>query len=257
MTCSLLLLMLIVSLSCYAQYSDKELYEAYLTSDLSLWQEYINSTDWESLSKEEKKRMLNYQYGFTANVLSQDKDTAKRHLQLFEEHVNDAAEWLSPSSLACYRSAYAAYKIKLGDWRVFSLAKQTFCYADEAVEIDSLNPLALTLKANVDMYAPKAFGGNKEQALHYFLLAEKQYRERGLTLNNWNFRALQLCIAQCYEKTGDKEQAIAKCYAILAEEPNYEYIRHVYFPKLLGQAPTKPIRLNMMDSDKVMDGINL
>ncbi len=243
-----LFIFLAVSLSCHSQYTDKALYDAYLTTDLTLWGEYIADTPFDELSQAEQERMLNYQYGFVANTLSGDKKEAQQQLDLFTTRTEALQKHLSASTFACYRSAAAAYQVKLGTWKVLRLALQSLDDAALAVQLDSLNPLALTLKGNVDMYCPKAFGGDKKRALHYFLQAEQRYREVNCTTNNWNLRALQLCIAQCYEKTGEKDKAIQKCQEILAEEPNYVYIRDAYLPRLLGQQPKQDIH-KMIDTE--------
>ncbi len=248
MTKFYLLILLAFSTSVFAQYTDKDLYKAYLTTDLTLWQKYIEDTAWEKLSSYEKERMLNYQYGFVANSLSGNKKEAQAHLDLFKNRIEEMQSNLSPSALACYRSAAAAYQVKLGSWRVLRLALQSLDDAALAVQLDSINPLALTLKGNVDMYCPKTFGGDKTRALQYFLRAEKRYRDLDRTANNWNYRAIQLCIAQCYEKIGKKEEAIAKCQEILQEEPNFEYIRDAYLPRLLGQKPKKDMN-KMIDTE--------
>ncbi len=247
MTFFLLIFLLCASCS-FAQYTDKALYDAYLTTDLTLWQNYIDDTTWDNLSQYEKERMLNYQYGFVANTLGGEKAFAQAQLDLFKSRTEEMKDKLSPSTLSCYRSAYAAYQVKLGTWKILKMALQSLDEAAMAVELDSLNPLALTLKGNVDMYCPKAFGGDKARALRYFLLAEQRYRELGRTANNWNLRALQLCIAQCYEKTGEKEKAIQKCQEILQEEPNYAYIRDAYLPRLLGEKPKSDMQ-KMIDTE--------
>ncbi len=245
---NILLIFLCISTYSFAQYTDKDLYEAYLTTDLTLWKKYIDDMAWEDLSQYEKQRMLNYQYGFVANTLGGEKAFAQAQLDLFKNRTEEMRTTLSASTLSCYRSAYAAYQVKLGTWKILKMALQSLDEAKLAVEQDSLNPLALTLKGNVDMYCPKAFGGDKVRALRYFLLAEERYRELGRTENNWNLRALQLCIAQCYEKTGEKEKAIQKCREILQEEPNYAYIRDAYLPRLLGQKPKSNMQ-KMIDTE--------
>lgn len=218
-----------------AQYTDEALYAAYLKSDVSLWKEYIEHTDWNSLSKNEKKRLLNYQYGYVAFAVSEQDESAEHHLQLFAAHIEEMGSDLEAAQLACYRSSLAAYEMSMNTFRKLMYANRAMTYANEAMRLDSLHPAALTLKANIDMYCPKAFGGNKERALRYFLLAEQRFRELNLTLHNWNYRALQLCIAQCYEKTGDKQKAIEKCEQILKEEPAFSYISEIYLPTLRGE----------------------
>jgi stage III sporulation protein AH len=44
-----------VSSLCRAQYSIHQLYQAYLDQDVTIWGEYIASTEWDNLSSEEKK----------------------------------------------------------------------------------------------------------------------------------------------------------------------------------------------------------
>lgn len=232
----LFLVFLLLSQCVLAQYTDEALYKAYLTSDVSLWKEYIEATDWSSLTEAEKERLLNYQYGYVAFAVSEETDWAERHLELFKEHLADSSLQIDAAQLACYRSSVAAYEISFTTFRKLSYAAQAMDYADEAMRLDSLHPAALTLKANIDMYCPKAFGGNKARALQYFLLAERRFKELHQTQYNWNYRALQLCIAQCYEKTGEKAKAIAKCESILREEPDFAYIRDVYLPTLRGES---------------------
>lgn len=235
MTIFLLTVLLLIPVLGCAQYSEQELYNAYLKSDMGLWKEYIEQADWSTITLREKQRLLNYQYGYVAFAISADDKDAEMHLDKFEQHIEYMEKLLDPSTLACYRSSYAAYKMSFNVFRKLIYANQAMSWANEAMRLDSLNPAALTLKANIDLYCPKAFGGNKTRALYYFLRAEKRYQELGMTRYNWNYRALQLCIAQCYEKTGYKEKAIAKCQSILKEEPRFAYIRDIYLPTLLGK----------------------
>ncbi len=238
---SLFLLLVLMPQWVLAQYTDEELYKAYLKGDVSLWKEYIEHADWDKLSEMEKERLLNYQYGYVAFAVSEENESAERHLQLFAQHIEELSGKLDGAQLACYRSSLAAYEMSFNAFRKLMYANRAMAYANEAMRIDSLHPAALTLKANIDMYCPKAFGGNKERALRYFLLAERRFKELHLTIHNWNYRALQLCIAQCYEKTGDKQQAIEKCEQILQEEPGFSYISDTYLPVLRGETPKQKV----------------
>ncbi|MCM1035280.1 MAG: hypothetical protein NC038_06915 [Paludibacter sp.] len=235
MTIFLLTALLMIPIIGMAQYSEQELYNAYLRSDMELWKEYIEHTDWNTITSAEKTRLLNYQYGYVAFAISAKDKDAEKHLERFEHNIDNSTHLLDASTLSCYRSSFSAYKMSFNVFRKLMYANQAISLANEAMRLDSLNPAALTLKANIDLYCPKAFGGNKARALRYFLRAEQRYQELGLTRCNWNYRALQLCIAQCYEKTGYKEKAIQKCRSILQEEPAFSYIRDIYLPMLLGE----------------------
>ena len=76
-----------VSGLCRAQYSNHQLYQAYLDQNVTIWGEYIASANWDSLTVEEKKQLLNYEYGYAAVVLGQDREQAKILLQHYEQHL--------------------------------------------------------------------------------------------------------------------------------------------------------------------------
>lgn len=231
MKARLILILSFISLSVAAQFTDKDLYDAYLRQDISLWDEFIETADFESMTVRQQLRFLNYEYGYVAAAIGAQADDAEKHLAAFEKHIDEAT--LSESFRYTYQSAAAAYAITFNKSKFVALGTKTIRYANRAVELDSLNPYALSLKANTCFYAPKVAGGDKQKALHYFLRAEQLFRETNCTTYNWNYRVAQLCVAQCYEKLGQLYSAIAQCEAILAEEPNFTYVRDTYLPQLL------------------------
>ncbi len=231
----LLFILIGFNLSCFAQYSDAELYHAYLQRDLSLWGKYINESTWENLPQAEQERMMNYQYGYVANLINENKHNKEyitQQLELFEQHLQLSNQTLTPATFYAYRSASAAYHISLGSWKVISYGLKSMTDAKKALEIDSLNPLVIALYGNVMRFAPKSLGGDTKVGLQYYLKAEKAFQEKGLTSHNWNYRAVQLFIVQSYEDLKMIPLAIQKCEEILNEEPNYTFIRDIYLPKL-------------------------
>ncbi len=234
-TKGLLFVLLLCSCVCAAEYTDHALYEAYLRKDMTVWQAYIDQADWSRLSKKEKARLLNYEYGYAAYISDADAAAADFYLKQFNQHIEDSAGDLPASTIASYRSAYCAFMTKVDKWRMLNFATKSLRYADEAIAADLRDPIALALYGNVKMYTPKTFGGNKETAIQYYRRAEAWYEAEGETRNNWNYRALQLCMIQCYEKTGQVEKALDKCRAVLADEPEFAYLRDVYLPLLEAQ----------------------
>lgn len=228
------LLVVLLGLStaiCRAQ-TDEELYHSYMQGDLQLWKTYIDQADWEHLSQAERLRLINYEYGYVPFLADKKDPTAGHYLQQYMAHLEEEKERLTPSLYASYMCAAHAYTYLLDKSKLFSSGLQSFRLAKKAVELDSGNPIALLLKGNVYFYSPRAFGGNKEEAMRLFARAEKIMQEQQTWHYLWNYPALQLCIAQCYDKLGEPDKAYRKCLSILQEHPDFRFITDTYLPEL-------------------------
>lgn len=213
----------------------QDLYEAYLAGDMSVWGKYIaDMEEKENLTIDEIAHVANYEYGYIAWCIDEKRiDEAKHRLDIFVAHIDYLEKHsYSPSVIAVYRSSVCAYQLSLYKKRFLQIAKEALAYSEKALELDPKNPMALTLQGNVKMYMPAMFGGSDTKALEFFLESEALMRKAG-DVNNWNFRSLQLCIAQCYEKVDGKERAARYCEEVLAEVPNFVYLRDVYYKKLI------------------------
>ena len=207
-----LFILLFVSRLCFAQFTDKQLYEGYLTQDLTSWREYVSTADWENMTAAERTRLINYEYGLVPVEIDRGSSNSRSLLDTYKAHIEAHKGTLTSSQYAAYMSAAHAYEYLLDKSSLLSEGLAAFRLATKAVEEDPANPVALSLKGNVDFYAPAIFGGSKK--------------------NLWNYPALQLCIAQCYEKTDRIKKAIAKCEEILREHPDFVYVRDEYLPSL-------------------------
>ena len=218
---------------CLAQYSDKEMYQAYLKQDMAYWDSYIHHYNWSQLSKSEKERYLNYEYGYIATAIDEKQPDAKKHNDDFLEHIDEMEHILPKATILTYRSSYAAYRAKLSTWEYAKQGVKAMQLAKEAVKADKNNPLALTLLGCVDFYAPGLFGGSKPNALKSFTKAEKIFCQQGDTINNWNYASVCMQLAMCLDKTGKTDEAIALCRKMLQRDPNFLFIRDEYLPQLL------------------------
>ena len=231
---TLLTIFILTSFSLFAN----DLYKAYLAGDMQKWGDYLAQTDQRTdFSVEELASIANYEYGYIAWCLDEKRnDEAKHRLKQFVNRINclDSLHY-DPSMIAVFRSSVCAYDLSLYKRDLVKTMKEAIHYTELGVKLDPKNPLALTLQGNVKFYTPAMFGGSKKEALDFFLKAEYLMRENKMT-DCWNFRALQLCIAQCYEKVESKKAAINYCEKILSEVPDFAYVRDVYLPKLLGKS---------------------
>ena len=191
------MILLMVSGMCYAQYSNHQLYQAYLNKEMSVWEEYIVSAKWENLSLDAQKQLLNYEYGFTAFMLTVDTDKAREFIALFEKHL----ELLKPKITAARYHAYLAsvytYKLGLDKAHMIANAKQLYANVNCALELDDQDAFVLSMKGNVEFYSPF---GSKKKALEYFLKADSIYAIRGEEYEQWNHRAVEMNIEMCKDK---------------------------------------------------------
>ncbi len=226
-------IMLLVAQLAFCQFSDEQLYMAYMSSDLSLWGQYIDAQDWNTMSHPQRLRLINYEYGYIPVLADQNRmEEAAHYLQQFNNHLSQEQSYLPKATYIAYRSASHAYAYLLDKSKIFSEGMQSFKTAKQALLSDPNNPIALTLKGNVDFYAPKLFGGDKKQAMELFLQAESIMSRDTAFRYLWNLPAIQLCIAQCYEKSGDIPAAIRQAEKTLQQHPHFIYIRQTYLPQL-------------------------
>ena len=80
----IILIVVLFSSSCFAQDSEQQLYDAYLTTHMDVWADYIDSVNWDTASTDERSLLLNYEYGYAAHVISIQQEDAPLRLQQFE-----------------------------------------------------------------------------------------------------------------------------------------------------------------------------
>lgn len=192
-----LILTLMASGLCYAQYSNHQLYQAYLDRNMAIWEQYIVSTKWDSLSTEEQKQLLNYEYGFSAYMVGQNVDKARNFIDSYEHHLEDLKGHLSEARYYAYLSSVYTYKLALDKGRFMSYGKKLFDSIERAMKLDSKDALVLSMKGNVEFYSPF---GNKKKALEYFQKADSLYAVSAIEYEQWNRRAVEMNIQQCIEK---------------------------------------------------------
>ncbi|MCQ2341135.1 MAG: hypothetical protein MJZ48_01570 [Paludibacteraceae bacterium] len=226
-------ILLFIARLAYGQFSDEQLYQAYMQGNLTLWGQYIDAQDWDKLTHNERKRLINYEYGYIPFLADQKRmQEAAKYLVSYQQHLACERAYLSKADYTAYLSAASAYAYLLDKSKLLSEGMQSFKLAKQAVEFDPHNVIAMTLKGNVDFYAPKLFGGNKQKAIEMFLEAEKLMEQDPNFYYLWNLPAMQLAIAQCYDKLGNTNAAMQQVNKILTKHPNFKYVKQTYLPEL-------------------------
>lgn len=216
-----------VSGLCYAQYSNHHLYQAYITRDMSVWEQYIDSADWDRLDTEQRKQLLNYEYGFTAYMLGVDVEKSKQLIQRLETHIEQMKSALPKERYYVYLASVYTYRLALNKNQLMKYAKIIYNHVERAMELNPNDPFVLSMQGNVEFYSPF---GSKKTALGYFQKADSLYAIAGADYERWNRRAVQMAYIHCLSKQRKKNEAIALCESLLAEEP-----QNVNFQQLLEQ----------------------
>lgn len=218
-------LLLLGPSTCLAQYSDQQLYRAYLNRDMHVWEAYLTSTDFAKAPLDEQIRYLNYQYGYVAYAISIKQDNARQLLTDFETNLETLHGQLPEATYLAYKASTHSYELSLNHWQFAKLSKLIYSEVSRAMSADAGNPLAQTMKGNVEFYSPI---GSKHDALRHYQAADSLYHAQGAFPYLWNVRAVQLTLVQSIEKTQSREAAIVKCREILAEEPEFSTLREMY-----------------------------
>ena len=206
-----------VSSMCQAQYSNHQLYQAYITRDMIVWQQYINSADWENLDTEQRKQLLNYEYGYSAYILGINVEEGKQCIQRFASHLEMMKSELPEERYCAYLASVQSYRLALDKGQLMKYAKRVFSNIQRAMEINPNDPFVLSMQGNVEFYSPF---GSKKEALVYYQKADSLYGVAGADYERWNRRAVQMTYILCLHKLRREEEAKKLCEELLAEEPN-------------------------------------
>ena len=183
---------LCISLSLSAQVTDRELFDAYLKEDMSVWKAYVDTAV-----------SLSYEYGYCGYIVAEAKKEgqeallpqAKRYVARFRQHVEAQKGTLPVGHYEMYMSAVYVYELRLKEsihpFKSMSLAK-------EATKLAPEDPVVLSYYGTCLFYAPKPFG-SKAEALEWFEKAEPLFQDPQYEYS-WLREANEMYINQCHEK---------------------------------------------------------
>ena len=230
--------MLFCSLRIMAGIVDHDvMYEAYLNNKMSVWGVELNKyTSTPKLTADDKLEISNYLYGYVATLLV-DADKNKQEItvwiELWEQYLNDIEKAIGKNAYVyVYRSSINAYKSKVKAGGMMVWGPRSLTELKRALAADPNNPLAHGLKGNMLFYMPSFVGGDKVEAIKWFEKALIGISASTDKTFRWNRCAITLCLAQAYEKTGNREKAIQICETLLTQEPSFTYMRDTYLPSL-------------------------
>lgn len=138
-----------------------------------------------------------------------------------------------PSLVNSYKSAFYGYKIGLNVLKAPFIGPKSVDCAKLAMKQDDKNPYGFIQYANAQYYMPAAFGGSKQEALKYYIKAEKLMElNQNQIKEDWNYLGILIMIAKAYTDLKDYEHAKAYYTKILNIEPNFLWVKTKLLPEL-------------------------
>lgn len=232
----IVIMLLLVSLQVSAGYRS-EIYSAYISSRMDLWQNVIEKIDSvPDKSNELLLELVNYQYGYIGYCLGFDKkdearkylEAAQRNLGILEKRQYDL------SVINSYKAAFYGFRIGLNPLTAPVNGFKGLDCARTALKLDPGNYLGYLQYGNSQFYMPSALGGSKKEALAYYLKAKELFENNpSFTTGDWNYMSLLIVIGQTYTYLKDFNSAKEVYENILRLEPGFLYVKDELYPKLL------------------------
>jgi len=216
-----------------------KVYNAYVRNRMDEWKKIIDSLDKVSnKSNQLILELVNYQYGFIAWCLSNDKKKmAEKYLKKAINYINKLeSEKFKLSEVYSYKSAFIGFEIAINPWKAPFIGSNSIEFAKYAISLDSLNYLAFIQLGNAEYYRPKILGGSREKALKYYIKAlQIMEKNLGEIKNDWNYINLLTTIGKIYLELSDYENSRLYFEKVLKIEPNFLWVKNELYPELLNK----------------------
>lgn len=213
------------------------IYKAYSRGKMDKWLEIMNTCEKnvDQNNLKEQFELISYYYGYTAWLIGAEKyDTAEAYIDKSEELIDTLLDE-SPenATLHAYKGAYIAFTIGISNLKAIYLGPRSMKYINKSIELDPENIQGNIEKGNSMYYRPSVFGGNKTEAIAYYLRAVESFEKQGLVVNNWLYINTMTALGQAYEATDQIQQA-KLCYEkIIRIFPNFMWVEEELYPDML------------------------
>ncbi|MEO9893273.1 tetratricopeptide repeat protein [Aurantibacter sp.] len=213
------------------------IYKAYSRGHMDKWLVLMNACE-KSAGHDnvaEQMELLSYYYGYTAWLIGAEKhDTAEVYIDkseaIIDRLLEDAPE---DATLQAYKGAYIAFTIGISNLKAIYLGPKSMRYINKSIELDPENIQGNIEKGNSMYYRPSAFGGDKDEAIEYYIKAVESFEKQGLVINNWMYINTMTALGQAYEATNQIQKA-KLCYEkIIRIFPNFMWVEDELYPDML------------------------
>jgi tetratricopeptide (TPR) repeat protein len=215
----------------------RNFYNTFINREMYKWGNIIyNMENGKPISTvDQKLELINYYYGYIGYLIGKKQyDTAGNMINKGEKLIYQVLQ-VSPKNSTAYafKGSFLGFRMGISKLKTISLSRESLADINKAYDLDPQNVQALIDKGNILYYSPRFFGGDKEEALQYYLKGCRIMEKNKNTELNWVYLNLLTTIALTYDKTDNTEEAKRICEKILRKEPDYLWVRDVLYPRLL------------------------
>jgi len=222
--------------------NNKSIYVAFIHRDMNKWEGVIHSME---LSKsvntiDRKLELINYYYGYIGYLIGKKEfDKAEKLISKGEKLIDQVLHDSPKNATALsFKGSFMGFEIGTCKYKAMFLGSESKNCINNALKIDPENVQALIDKGNILYYAPKILGGDKKEALVYFLKGARILEKNKDTDQNWVYLNLLSIIASAYEKTDKLGEAKLVYEKILLNEPDLVWVKNDLYPTLLAKIKT-------------------
>jgi len=217
----------------------KNIYTAFITHDMAKWEKVIRTIEATNATNtvEQKLELINYYYGYIGWLIGQKKFTpAEKLIPKGEKLINQVIS-VSPKNATAYsfKGSFVGFRIGIDKCKAIFLGSESKNSINKAMQLDSQNIQAIIDKGNLLYYSPRLFGGDKKEALTYFLRGVKIMERNKETYQNWVYLNLLTMIASVYEKTDNLEDAKLTYEKIMRNEPDIKWVKDGLYVQLIAR----------------------
>lgn len=213
------------------------IYKAYSRGKMDVWYTLMQDCEKkvDSNDRAEQLELISYYYGYTAWAVGAEKyELAKKYIEKSEAVIDRLLDE-SPqnATLLAYKGAFIAFTIAISNFKAVYLGPKSMKYINQSIELDPEGIQGNIEKGNSMYYRPAVFGGDKAEAIEYYIKATKGFEKQGLVVNNWMYINTMTALGQAYEATGQIQLAKACYEKIIGIIPNFMWVEEELYPDML------------------------
>ena len=217
----------------------KTIYNAFVNREMNKWGNVIRTIENTSspVTVDQKLELIKLYYGYTAYLINKKQVSNAEILIGKAESIIAEVLKSSPKNATAYafKGSFIGYKIGISKFKAIYLGSESSDNINKALELDPQNIQAIIDKGNMLYYSPRLFGGDKHEALKFYLKGVRIMEKNADTDHNWIYLNLLTNIAMAFEKTDQPSLAKQTYEKILHKEPNYHWVKDELYPKFLAK----------------------